>query len=249
MISNNIIHIHSQNAAILEYAEFIKDRFDQYFRDAVIDNYVDPVVRRQLLILKEIGTSVLDNTDLTELNAAKNRMQIVYNSAKICPFENQSCDLDTEGLTLDPDIESILATSTNFEELQWAWDQWHDKSGKEMRQDYQTYVELMNKAALANGKDKNSLLTVSYIEILFSGYPDAGEMWRQRYEDSALVDKVDALWLEVEPLYSELHKYVRYQLLDLYGEEIDKTSNLIPAHLLGNMWVRYLINRTERSSM
>ena len=62
-------------------------------------------------------------------------------------------------------------------------------------------------------------------------------MWRSKYEDPALIEKVDKLWDEVKPLYNELHKYVRYQLRDLYGDKLDKKSDMIPAHLLGNMWV------------
>lgn len=62
-------------------------------------------------------------------------------------------------------------------------------------------------------------------------------MWRSRYEDANLITKVDELWNEVQPLYNELHKYVRYQLRDLYPDNMDKKSDLIPVHLLGNMWV------------
>lgn len=62
-------------------------------------------------------------------------------------------------------------------------------------------------------------------------------MWRSKYEDSNLITKVDALWNEVKPLYNELHKYVRNQLRDLYPDSMNKKSDLIPAHLLGNMWV------------
>lgn len=62
-------------------------------------------------------------------------------------------------------------------------------------------------------------------------------MWRSRYEDDALIEKVDKLWDEVQPLYNELHKYVRNQLGDLYGEKLNKSNDFIPAHLLGNMWV------------
>lgn len=62
-------------------------------------------------------------------------------------------------------------------------------------------------------------------------------MWRSKYEDEKLVENVDKLWDEVQPLFNELHKYVRYQLRDLYGDKIDKKSEFIPAHLLGNMWV------------
>lgn len=62
-------------------------------------------------------------------------------------------------------------------------------------------------------------------------------MWRSRYEDNALIENVDKLWEEVKPLYDELHKYVRYQMIKIYGNKIDKKSEFIPAHLLGNMWV------------
>lgn len=62
-------------------------------------------------------------------------------------------------------------------------------------------------------------------------------MWRSKYEDDKLIEKVDKLWDEVQPLFNELHKYVRYQLNDLYGDKMDKKSEFIPAHLLGNMWV------------
>lgn len=62
-------------------------------------------------------------------------------------------------------------------------------------------------------------------------------MWRSKYEDDKLVEKVDKIWDEVQPLFNELHKYVRYQLNDLYGKDMDKKSEFIPAHLLGNMWV------------
>lgn len=62
-------------------------------------------------------------------------------------------------------------------------------------------------------------------------------MWRSRYEDDKLVEKVDKLWDEVKPLYDELHKYVRNQLLKIYGDKMDKDDEMIPAHLLSNMWV------------
>ena len=61
-------------------------------------------------------------------------------------------------------------------------------------------------------------------------------MWRKRFEVDDLESIVDNLWKEVEPLYTELHKYVRYKLLDLYGDKMDKSDDMIPAHILGNMW-------------
>lgn len=75
---------------------------------------------------------------------------------------------------------------------------------------------------------------------------DAGEMWRSRYEDDNLVEKVDKLWSEVEPLYDELHTYVRYKLHDLYPE-LDKSDPNIPAHLFGNMWAQNWVHLYERT--
>lgn len=102
--------------------------------------------------MKNIGTAALSDTDLTGLNGVVNRMSTIYNNAKICPFEKQNCNLQTEGLTLDPEIELLLASSDSFDEMKWIWEQWHEKSGKLMRNDYKEYVALMNKAATLNGK-------------------------------------------------------------------------------------------------
>ena len=219
--SSTFNNFNFQNVIILEYAKFRKEKFVEYFQNADINSFTDPAVKRKLKILKDIGTAALSDTELTNLNAAKNRMSTIYNRARICPFAKQDCNLTSEGLTLDPDIELLMASSENFDEMKWTWEQWHEKSGKLMRNDYKTYVDLMNKAAEANGHD------------------DAGVMWRERYEDERLIKKVDEIWEEVKPLYDELHKYVRYQMRDLYGEKIDKKSEFIPAHLLGNMWVSF----------
>lgn len=71
-----------------------------------------------------------------------------------------------------------------------------------------------------------------------NNYNDAGEMWRSKYEDDKLIETVDALWKEVEPLYNELHTYVLNELKLMYGSKIDKDAKLIPAHLLSNMWAQ-----------
>jgi peptidyl-dipeptidase A len=45
-----------------------------------------------------------------------------------------------------------MRESENYDELEWAWTQWRDKSGKNMRSGYKKYVELTNKAAKLNGR-------------------------------------------------------------------------------------------------
>jgi hypothetical protein len=68
---------------------------------------------------------------------------------------------------------------------------------------------------------------------------DYGVMWRESYEDDNFVANVDKMWSQVEPLYKELHTYVRRKLQKIYDKDMDKDSKLIPAHLLGNMWVSF----------
>jgi len=44
-----------------------------------------------------------------------------------------------------------MATSRDYEELKYVWEQWHDKSGKLMPDDYVQYVRINNDAAVLNG--------------------------------------------------------------------------------------------------
>jgi peptidyl-dipeptidase A len=75
--------------------------------------------------------------------------------------------------------------------------------------------------------------------LIFADKKDYGEMWRESYEDDNFVANVDKMWSQVEPLYKELHTYVRRKLQKMYSKDMDKDSKLIPAHLLGNMWVSF----------
>jgi peptidyl-dipeptidase A len=71
-------------------------------------------------------------------------------------------------------------------------------------------------------------------------------MWRESYEDEKFVENVDKMWSQVEPLYNELHTYVRRKLQKIYDKQMDKDSDLIPAHLLGNMWAQSWVNLYDR---
>lgn len=82
-------------------------------------------------------------------------MSAIYSSAKICPYKKQNCT-DDELLTLDPEIEDRLAKSEDYDELAYVWKSWRDNSGKLMRSDYKKYVDLSNKAAIANGMSKHT---------------------------------------------------------------------------------------------
>lgn len=108
-----------------------------------------------------------------------------------------------------------------------------------MRDGYIRYVELNNKAAHLNGNFILKYLKCKIFKNKFLDFADGGKMWLQAYEDENFVAKVDAAWAEVEPLYNELHIYVRRRLKNIYGDQMDDSDDLIPAHVLGNMWYGY----------
>jgi len=215
---------------VLENAEFTQRWHESTFKGANPDDFSDQLIKRQLKYLIHLGKDALDTEDLSELTNTQTSMENVYNLARICPYTMQNCNISDRAvsLSLDPEISEIMSKSNNYNELKWVWEEWHDKSGKLMRDRYRTYVELNNKAARLNN------------------IPDAGKMWLEAYEDDDFIAKVDAAWNEVEPLYNELHTYVRTKLKNIYGEQMDDSDELIPAHLLGNMWAQSWVNLYER---
>lgn len=121
--------------------------------------------------------SVVDRKKLSKINK-NNFLQLLtltstmlrlYSQATICPYKQPNCTAD-EALTLDPEIEQIMAHSVDYDELAYVWNEWRDKSGKLMRNDYKKYVQIMNAAARANGnlnfliKIFNNFLRISFYE-------------------------------------------------------------------------------------
>ncbi|GFG29388.1 hypothetical protein Cfor_04455 [Coptotermes formosanus] len=215
----NETKVEELNEQALAFAQFEKEQWQLHFSNVSWEDFKNETVRRQVRTLSVLGVSALDDNELSELNARQTNMTTIYSSAKICPFDKQQCDLATEGLALDPGMEEVISTSRNYEELTYVWEAWRNVSGAKMRDDYKKYVELSNLAAQKNG------------------FSDNGEMWRSDFETETFVEDMENLWKEVEPLYLELHTYVKNKLKKVYGDKIGD-DDLIPAHILGNMWAQ-----------
>jgi peptidyl-dipeptidase A len=150
-----------------------------------------------------------------ELAAIATRMENAYSKGKYCPPR-----LKGRCLTLD-DISKRLAASRKPDELLDLWRGWH-AIAPPLRADYGRYVALANEGARA------------------LGFKDVGDQWRSRYdmrpaEFEALAAR---LMKQLQPLYQELHCYVRGKLRDKYGAAVVPEKGPIPAHLLGNMWAQ-----------
>lgn len=137
---------------VLENNKFSRDWYDSVFKYLTPNDTTNKSYKRQLKYLTHLGRDALSVADLTELTKTQAEIEKIYNTAKICPFNKQNCNLATEGLTLEPELYDILSSSQNYDELEWVWIQWREKSGKNMRDGYRKYIELNNKAAKLNGE-------------------------------------------------------------------------------------------------
>ncbi|MEE6468385.1 hypothetical protein FKM82_008271 [Ascaphus truei] len=69
---------------------------------------------------------------------------------------------------------------------------------------------------------------------------EAGKKMRPLYEE--YVDLENEAARLNDPLYRELHTYVRGKMLQAYGSERITSTGFLPAHLLGDMWGRFWTN-------
>jgi peptidyl-dipeptidase A len=119
------------------------------------------------------------------------------------------------------ELEGIMASSRNPEELLEIWSGWRTVSPP-MKDLYTRQVELANQGAAE------------------MGFSDQGSMWRSAYDmdPAEFPGELDRVWAQVGPLYEALHCHVRARLQEKYGSEIVPPGAPIPAHLLGNMWAQ-----------
>ncbi|MFK8029259.1 MAG: M2 family metallopeptidase [Gammaproteobacteria bacterium] len=137
----------------------------------------------------------------------------MYGKGKYCK-DDGSC------MTLG-DLSAVLATSRDYDELEEAWIGWRTIS-RQMRPLYERFTELTKEGA-------NEL-----------GFDDLGALWKSGYDMDAdeFETVAEDLWLQVKPLYDQLHCHVRAALADEYGKDKVALDQPIPAHLLGNMWAQ-----------
>src|ERR1017187_1134500 len=125
------------------------------------------------------------------------------------------------GLPAPQDPALRAETTQKAAELDAVGAGWH-AVGKPMRGDYARLADLSNQGAR---------------EL---GYADTGALWRSQYDmtPEEFQADIERLWTQVEPLYRELHTYVRRKLTEKYGDQARRPDGMIPAHLLGNPWAQ-----------
>ncbi|MGB6194206.1 MAG: M2 family metallopeptidase, partial [Terracidiphilus sp.] len=175
-----------------------------------------PALRREMMLL-QLGTPAApsDPELLAEQSKLAAQLTAMYGEGKYCP---DAAKPQTGCMGIDA-ISGIMAKSRDPEELTRLWVGWH-AIGAPMRDKYARFMDLQNIGAR---------------EL---GYADAGEFWRAGYDmtPEEFSAELDRTWAQLEPLYRELHHYVRARLIAKYGKAAERPDGMIPAQLLGNMW-------------
>jgi peptidyl-dipeptidase A len=181
---------------------------------------LDPVLARKLQRLRSgivmpapsSGTPEEQHRIANELAEIQTRMASTYSTGKFT--------IDGQELNLEQ-LSEIIATSRDPNKLRQAWEGWRTISPP-MARDYARMVEIGNSGAR---------------EL---GFPNLADMWLSNYdmEPAAMGQEVERLWGQVEPLYKELHCYVRGRLNARYGDAVQPKTGPIRADLLGNMWAQ-----------
>jgi peptidyl-dipeptidase A len=176
---------------------------------------IDPVTKRKLDKLR--GGIVLPAPAVPGASEELNKIATKLNSS----YGKGKGTLKGEPIN-GSDIEAAMGTNRNPAELSEMWESWHTQVGTPMKDDYARMVEIANDGA----KDL--------------GFADVGAMWRSGYDMPAddFAKLMDKLWLQVKPLYDELHCYTRAKLNEYHGDAVQAATGPIRADLLGNMWAQ-----------
>ncbi|XP_044303199.1 angiotensin-converting enzyme isoform X2 [Varanus komodoensis] len=178
-------------------------------------NFSDPQLRKIISSIQTLGPSNLPVDKRKQYNTILSEMDSIYSTAKVClPNQTSSC------WSLEPEITDIMATSRSYGKLLYAWEGWHNSAGNPLRPKYEAFVSLSNEA------------------YRMDGFEDTGAYWRSWYDSPTFEDDLEGLYHQLEPLYLNLHAFVRRKLYEQYGSKYINLKGPIPAHLLGNMWAQ-----------
>ena len=180
-----------------------------------------PALARKFMLLRLNGTPT-DPKLVAELTQVAASLDGMYGKGKYCPGTASSKpDTDQSKCLGIDEIGVIMAKSRDPKELLDLWTGWQTISPP-MRDKYARLVDLSNKGATE------------------FGFKDTGDLWRSGYDmtPAQFSAELERAWTQLQPLYDELHAYVRFKLIQKYGAVADRPDGMIPAHLLGNPWAQ-----------
>jgi len=226
-LTNETLHKKLEMAA--EFAKFEKEQWQEVVKFPW-KNFQDPLLRRQFKKFSILGTAALPEDKRARLDKVVAEMQRIYSTTKLRKWRDSALPLppgvqdEESNITLEPDLTLFFASGTNNTcKLKYYWHGWHGKVGRTVKPLFEEYVNLTNEAARLNN------------------FSDTAAMWIDDFEMKDFEDQVHKLYLQIQPLYKQLHAYVRRRLSQSFNsqeQEVIEKNGLLPAHLLGNMWAQ-----------
>ena len=173
-----------------------------------------PDLARKFMLLKLNG-SPTDPKLVAELTQVAASLDGMYGKGKYCPGNDQTKCVGIE------ELDSLMAKTRDPQQLLAYWQGWH-AIAPPMRDKYARLVDLSDQGARE------------------FGFKDTGDLWRSNYDmtPAQFSAELERTWTQLQPLYNELHAYVRFKLIQKYGAAAQRPDGMIPAHLLGNMWAQ-----------
>ncbi|KAH8279413.1 hypothetical protein KR026_009369, partial [Drosophila bipectinata] len=120
-------------------------------------------------------------------------------------------DGDDSPLAYYPDIQKIVQTSRDSDELKYYWETWREKNQLWASLNFYTIVQSYQRAA--------KILEVPVHKLWY------------RSDSQEMLQQMEQAMTELRPAYQQLHAFVRQELHKKYGGEVVDLNKPIPDHL------------------
>ncbi|KRY00075.1 Inactive angiotensin-converting enzyme-related protein, partial [Trichinella pseudospiralis] len=209
MTANTRKDLAEMDKTVVEFLHISAKRAKQFNLNSIHNKKA----KKQIKNLSQEGIYVLPEKKLEQFISVQAKINQVFADGTVCePSRPPPCTMP-----LEPDLQRIMATSRDVNELYYVWLAWRNAVGPPMKQSYLEMVNLFNEIAKLNG------------------LKHGGEIWQNTYGEKVnLIHLLEKIYDEVRPLYDQLHAYIRNQLRKQYASFMHQDGQ-IPAHLLGDM--------------
>ncbi|XP_055903108.1 angiotensin-converting enzyme-like [Eupeodes corollae] len=168
------------------------------------------------ILIKSIDLKVIKRKLFSDLFNSREELPPFLRNVQINDFYDNEIKR-----TYTPDIENIITTSQNPEELQYYWNEWRKTTDEWAYHNIDVVLKALKNAAKFN--------KVKPLEFWLHGYN---------------LTSIDGLMADVRPLYLELHAFIRNLLREKYGESVITADGLIPVHLFEQVLLQTWTNES-----
>lgn len=184
-----------------------------------LESITHDLTKREIELISIEGVNALGDKEYREYNKILSTINKVLTTVDIC----ETADQKSPCILKYTDLPSTVVNTRDPKKLFNLWKNWRNVAGKNLTTQFERLIELNNKAAELNG------------------FKNAGQMWMSPFDLSTrgskqvidLMAEVDKVYTQIEPLYKQLHAYIRRELAGIYRDEkIVTRDGPIPTHLL-----------------